>query len=98
MAEIENFDVGAQNFARQVVIQLLVRVVAFLEQAANRNANVFKVTLSLRCRSQRETAERNGDGGGGKGETKLHAQKKRFLIVADCRPKRNNTGLNSSGR
>ena len=41
MAEIEHLQIRLQKFSRNVLIELLTGVMAFLQEAANRHGNCF---------------------------------------------------------
>ena len=48
MTEVEQFEIRPQKFARDFVIEGLMRVMAFLEKPAHRNANLFSVGFCLK--------------------------------------------------
>ena len=45
VAEIKNFEVTGEQFARDLVVQRVVGVVAFLEEAADRKADLLGIRL-----------------------------------------------------
>jgi len=49
VAEIEDLEVTGEEFARNLVVQRVVGVMAFLQQSANRDANIVQVGL---CRKR----------------------------------------------
>src|SRR5437667_7298112 len=45
VTEIQELQIAAQNLARQIAVSLLVSVMAFLHQSANRDANIVEAGL-----------------------------------------------------
>ena len=58
MAKIENLEVSAQNPARHLIVELAVGIMTFLEQAPDRDADVFEVGFREQGR-RRDTDQRN---------------------------------------
>jgi hypothetical protein len=57
MAEIEHLDVTGEPFARDLVVNRMMRVVAFLKQARDGNADL----LGIRFRLKRSRRQSKGD-------------------------------------
>ena len=47
MAEIEKLEIGLQEFLRDFVVQRLVRVMAFFQEPADRNGDLFRIGFGL---------------------------------------------------
>jgi hypothetical protein len=45
MSEVEHLKIAGQEFARNLIVQRMMRVVALLEQTANREANLLGIRL-----------------------------------------------------
>ena len=76
MAEIEQLEIGLEEFLRDFVVQRLVRVMAFLEEAADGGGDVSGVRFRL-DRRDRERGGQNDERAGQKESGKVASFGKR---------------------
>ncbi len=97
MAEIEQLQIRPQKLLRDLVVQRLMRVVAFFQEAPHRDFHLLQIRLRLeRLHSHRER-QKSAENNQRPAELMFHFGKKGFCKLAEFRfPARQRLGVDES--